>query len=97
MYTDAALEHAVEGIAELDRIERIGETRSHLLAHISAAVKALQHATHTLEQLRSNSVYDVEFADGRDGRDVATFLDDSIRNTRAAYAVVHTVIDQETP
>jgi len=96
MCTDAALEHAVEEIAELDRIERIGETRSHLLAHISAAVKALQHATHTLEQLRSNR-YDVEFADGRDGRDVATFLDDSIRNTRAAYAVVHTVIDQETP
>jgi hypothetical protein len=97
MYTDAALGHAVEEIAELDRIERIGETRSHLLAHISAAVKALQNATRTLEQLRSNSVYDVEFADGRDGRNVAAFLDDSIRNTRAAYAVVHTVIDQETP
>ena len=97
MYTDAALGHAVEEIAELDRIERIGETRSHLLAHISAAVKALQNATRTLEQLRSNSVYDVEFTDGRDGRDVAAFLDDSIRNTRAAYAVVHTVIDQETP
>ena len=97
MYTDAALEQAVEEFAELDRIERIGETRSHLLAHISTAVKALQNAARTLEQLRSNSIYDVEFVDGRDGRDVATFLDDSIRNTRAAYAVVHTVIDQETP
>ena len=63
----------------------------------SAAVKALQNAARTLEQLRSNTIYDVEFVDGRDGRDVATFLDDSIRNTRAAYAVVHTVIDQETP
>ena len=63
----------------------------------AAAVKALQNAARTLEQLRSNTIYDVEFVDGRDGRDVATFLDDSIRNTRAAYAVVHTVIDQETP
>lgn len=50
-----------------------------------------------MAQLRSNSVYDVEFVEGRDGRDVATFLDESIRHTRAAYAVVHTVIDQETP
>ena len=97
MYTDAAPEQAVAEFAELDRIEQIGETRSHLLAHLSAAVKALQKAASSLEQLRSNTIYDVEFVDGRDGRDVATFLDESIRNTRAAYAVVHTVIDQQTP
>jgi hypothetical protein len=97
MYTDAALEQAVEEFAELDRVERIGEARGHLLADISAAVKSLQSATGRLEQLRSNSLYDVEFVDGRDGRDVATLLDDSIRNTRAAYAVVHTVIDKQTP
>lgn len=97
MYTDAALEQAVAEFAELDRIEQIGETRSDLLTHLSDAVKALQKAASSLEQLRSNTVYDVEFVDGRDGRDVATFLDDSIRGTRAAYAVVHTVIDKETP
>jgi hypothetical protein len=97
MYTDAALEQAVEEFAELDHVERIGEARGHLLADISAAVKSLQSATGRLEQLRSNSLYDVEFVDGRDGRDVATLLDDSIRNTRAAYAVVHTVIDKATP
>ncbi|HUO37744.1 MAG TPA: hypothetical protein VMU34_07870 [Mycobacterium sp.] len=97
MYTDAALEQAVAEFAELDRIDHIGETRSHLLTHLSDAVKALQKAASSLEQLRSNAVYDVEFVDGRDGRDVATFLDDGIRYTRAAYAVVHTVIDQEAP
>ena len=97
MYTDAALEQAVAEFAELDRIEQIGETRSYLLTHLSDAVKALQKAASSLEQLRSNTVYDVEFVDGRDGRDVATFLDESIRSTRAVYAVVHTVIDQETP
>lgn len=97
MYTEAALEQAVTEFAELDCIERIGETRSQLLTHLSDAVKALQKAARSLDQLCSNAVYDVEFAEGRDGRDVATFLDDSIRGTRAAYAVVHTVIDQETP
>jgi len=98
MYTDAALdEHAVAEFAELDSIERITQTRGHLLNHLADAVKALQKAAGSLQQLRSNTVYDAEFVDGRDGRDVATFLDDSIRQTRAAYAVVHTVIDQETP
>jgi hypothetical protein len=97
MYTDAALEQAVAEFAELDHIEQIGETRSRLLAHLRDAVKVLQKAASSLEQLRSNTIYDVEFVEGRDGRDVATCLDDSIRNTRAAYAVVHTVIDQETP
>lgn len=97
MYTAAALEQAVAEFAELDSIERIAETRSHLLTDLADAVKALQQAASSLAQLRSNAVYDVEFIDGRDGRDVATFLDDSIRQTRAAYAVVHTVIDKETP
>ena len=40
---------------------------------------------------------DVELVKGRDGRDVATFSDDSIRLGRAAYAVMHAVIDNETP
>ncbi|MDV6979887.1 hypothetical protein [Mycobacterium intracellulare] len=97
MYTEAALEQADAEFAELDHVERIAETRSQLLTHLADAVKALQKASSSLAQLRSNSVYDIEFTDGRDGRDVATFLDDSIRQTRAAYAVVHTVIDKETP
>ena len=57
----------------------------------------MQRAAEALDQLRSNSIADAEFVDGRDGGDVSTFLDDSIRYARAAYAVVHTVIDKETP
>jgi hypothetical protein len=64
---------------------------------MAAGIQALQRATATFDKLRSNAVYDVEFVDGRDGRDIAAFLDDSIRYARAAYAVVHTVIDKETP
>ena len=35
---------------------------------------------------------DVEFASGRDGRDVAAHLDDAIRSARAGYAVVSMII-----
>ena len=34
---------------------------------------------------------------GRDGRDIATFIDDSIRLGRAAYAVMHAIIDKQIP
>jgi hypothetical protein len=51
----------------------------------------------TLEQLRSNHLYDGELTDSRDGRDFAAFLDDSVRYGRAAYAVVHMIIDKEKP
>ena len=97
MHTYVSTADGVQDFEDLDRLERIGETRSYLLEHMAASVKALQRAAATLDQLRSNTIYDVEFVDGRDGRDVATFLDDSIRCARAAYAVVHTVIDKEAP
>jgi hypothetical protein len=97
MHTYAALDDGIEDVEDIDRFERIGETPSDLLEHMAAGVKALQRAAATLDQLRSNTIYDVEFVDGRDGCDVATFLDDSIRYARAAYAVVHTVIDKEAP
>jgi hypothetical protein len=97
MHTYADLAETRAWLENLDHLERIGETRSQLLEHMAAGIQALQCATATFDKLRSNAVYDVEFVDGRDGRDIAAFLDDSIRYARAAYAVVHTVIDKETP
>jgi hypothetical protein len=97
MHTYADLAETREWLENLDHLERIGEIRSQLLEHAAAGIQALQSATATFDELRSNAVYDVEFVEGRDGRDVAAFLDDSIRYARAAYAVVHTVIDKETP
>lgn len=97
MHTYADLEETREWPENLDHLERIGETRSQLLEYMAAGIQALQRAIATFEQLRSNAIYDVEFVEGRDGRDVAAFLDDSIRHARAAYAVVHTVIDKEAP
>jgi hypothetical protein len=97
MHTYADLDETREWLENLDHVKRIGETRNQLLEHTAAGIQALQRATATFEQLRSNTIYDAEFVEGRDGRDVATFLDDSIRHARATYAVVHTVIDKETP
>jgi hypothetical protein len=97
MHTFADLDDRVEDFEDLDHFERIGATRGELLEHIAAGVQALQRAAGRLDQLRSNTIYDVEFVDGRDGGDVAALLDDSIRYARAAYAVVHTVIDKEAP
>lgn len=97
MHTFAALDHDVHDIGELDHLERIGETRGQLLAHIAAGIGSLQSAADTLDRLCSNTVYDADFIDGRDGRDVAAFLDETIRNARATYAVVHAVIDKEVP
>jgi hypothetical protein len=41
----------------------------------------------------NNQVYDVEFAEGTIGNDVAAFLDDGLRFTRAAYARTREVTD----
>jgi hypothetical protein len=77
--------------------EELGQARAQLLTDLSAGVNAMQRAAATLEYLRSNHHYDIELVDSRDGRDIASFLDDSIRYGRAAYAVVHMIIDKEKP
>ncbi|ORA29286.1 hypothetical protein [Mycobacterium aquaticum] len=79
-----------------EHAEQVGLTRGQLLTEIANGVSAFQRAYDQLTLLRG-SVEDPEFVDGRDGRDVARFLDDSIRIGRAAYAVVHTIIDKEIP
>lgn len=96
MDSDAALAAELDHLRELDYIDRICHTRSTLLEHLTHGVAALQYGVARLEQLRGNHAYDTEFAEGRDGRDITTFLDDAIRFARAAYAVAHTVIDKET-
>ena len=40
-------------------------------------------------------VYDTEFAENPQGDDIASFLSDSLRNTRAAYHIAHRVIEDE--
>ncbi|PJE17958.1 MAG: hypothetical protein CK429_05445 [Mycobacterium sp.] len=82
---------------EREHLQRIDHLRTNLLTHLSNGVHTTQQALNTLQRLRDNDVYDTEFTDGRDGDDIAAFLNESIRYLRAAYAVVHTVIDKEIP
>lgn len=96
MDIDTDLHAELEYLRELDYVERICLTRRRLLEHLASGIQALQYGVASLEQLRGNHVCDVEFAQGRDGRDIATFCDDAIRYARAAYAVVHTIINKET-
>lgn len=63
----------IDDFEDFDRLDRISETRGQLLAHIAAGIQAMQRAVAILEQLRSNTIYDVELVDGRYGGDVATF------------------------
>jgi hypothetical protein len=89
--------HPLPTAADFDEhAEQIGRTRDQLLTEIANGIASFQRAAEQLTQLRG-PVDDPEFVEGRDGRDVAKFLDDNIRIGRAAYAVVHTIIDKEIP
>lgn len=59
------------------------------------AINALTRAHRALTTLTSDQVFDTEFADNTQGDDIASFLTDSLRNTRAAYHIAHRVIDDE--
>jgi hypothetical protein len=80
-----------------EHAEMISQARAEVLEELAGGLKALERADAGIAQLRSNAVHDVELVEGRDGRDLAAFIDDSIRLGRAAYAVMHTIIDKETP
>ena len=80
---------AIPAYIDNDRAGQRGQARAQPLTDLSAGINAMQRAAFALEQLGSNHLYDIELVDSRDGRDIASFLDDSIRYGRAAYAVVH--------
>jgi len=80
-----------------DHTEMISQARGQVLTELAAGLKALQRAAAGVADLHSHAVHDIELVDGRDGRDLATFIDDSIRFGRAAYAVMHAIIDKQTP
>ncbi len=83
--------------AEADHDEHLIDLRADLLTHLSAGLTELARAAAVLEELRAPAVYDVELAEGRDGRDAAARLDGTIRDARATYAVLQMVFAGETP
>jgi hypothetical protein len=74
-----------------DVAETIAEVRAQLLDELAAAIKAPAHAGDHIAALRA---VDRPF---RDGRDIATFVNDSRRYLRAAHSVIeHTICEQAT-
>ena len=88
---------AISRCIDEDLTEQRDQARAQLLTDLSAGINATERAAVTLERLRSGRVYDVEVVDTRDGRDIASFIDESIRCARAAYAVVPMIIEKEKP
>ena len=80
-----------------ERTEMISQACGQVLTELAAGLKALQRTGAGVAELRGGALDDLELVQGRDGRDVATFIDDSIRLGRTAYAVMHAIIDKETP
>jgi hypothetical protein len=72
----------------------IDQHRIELTTALNTALAALAKASTAIAELTSNRVYDVEFAEGHDGADVAAFIDDSLRYSRAAYAIAHTITER---
>lgn len=72
----------------------IDQRRITLTTALNTALAALAKASTAIAELSSNQVYDVEFAEGHDGADVTAFIDDSLRYTRAAYSIAHTITER---
>ena len=80
-----------------DHQDAVITTRAELLAHLSYAIRVLQHCCDLVDDLRGAGADDAELVEGRDGQDVAAHLEASVRTARAAYAVLHCVFEKETP
>ena len=74
--------------------ENLAIARIALLTELTAAINALQRADGHAKGLIEA---DEEFRDGCDGRHIRADIDDALRLTRAAYAVVHMIADKERP
>jgi hypothetical protein len=72
----------------------IEQHRGELISSLNTALSALTQASTAISALTSNQVYDVDFAEDVAGNDVAAFVADSMRLTRAAYAITRDVTDR---
>lgn len=95
MNINTATEYEIDEF-EQEHYKRIGALRGSLRDHLDASLTRMQNAVTTLQRLCANDVYDLPFVEGRDGDDIAAFLNDSIRNVRAAYAVAQIVTKENS-
>jgi hypothetical protein len=72
----------------------IDSHRGELISSLNTALTALTQAGAAIANLTSNQVYDIEFAESDRGGDVAAFIADGLRYTRAAYAITQDATDR---
>lgn len=89
--------HIVLEAQESDREDIIVDLRADLLTHLSNGLTEITRAAAVLDDLRGPGIYDVDLAEGRDGRDVAVRTDSILREIRAAYAVLQMNFAGEGP
>jgi hypothetical protein len=70
----------------VDNRQQIAQLRESMESEIGRALSAVRSAVGTIAELRSDSVYDIEFAEGS-GADIAHHLDAAARSLRAADAL----------
>lgn len=77
-----------------DEDENLADARAALLTELAATVQALQRAAGHVKALMD---VDAGFIEGCDGRHIGVHIDDALRFSRSAYAVVHMIADQARP
>lgn len=70
----------------VDHDALVGELRARLERELSEAIAHAQKAARTLNELISDTVYDVDYAETDAGRDMGHFIDSARRNLAAAHA-----------
>lgn len=74
--------------------ENLANARAVLLTELATGVQALQRAASHVKALMD---VDAGFIEGCDGRHIGVHIDDALRFSRSAYAVVHMIADQARP
>ena len=75
---------------EIEHTREITSLRCALHQSLTEAASSALSAIHALEQLASNRVYDVEYAETRNTEDVAHFTNEARRSLGAALALLPT-------
>ncbi|CQD25072.1 MULTISPECIES: hypothetical protein [Mycolicibacterium] len=58
---------------------------------LDTALTALYRAARSITVLTHKTINDSAYVEGPQGADVASFINDSLRNVRAAYAIAHPI------
>ena len=82
---------------EADREDIIVDSRADLLTQLCNGLTEIAKAAAVLDELRGPGIYDVDLAEGRDGRDVAARTEGILREIRASYAVLQMNFAGEGP